>query len=257
MDALITAGGPMPEALAHLSQQPYKCLLEFGGHRLIDTAVTAAHDASRVDRVCVVGPEAIRASVDLRPGDLWVEDRGSGPANLLAGLEALSGADQVLFVASDVPFVTAAGLDDLVARSPADKGFVLPIFRREEVEARLPQATNKYVPLKEGDLTASSVMVMSARLIAQHRDRVEFVFGARKHFAKLFGMIGPMTAVRFALSMKFGWRIMDVPSLEAAIARLMGFPVAAIFGCDAAFNFDIDHERDYAECEQLLATLGE
>ncbi|MBI5834848.1 MAG: nucleotidyltransferase family protein [Armatimonadetes bacterium] len=256
MDALITAGGPMPDSLSSRFEQPFKCVLEFGGHRLIDTALDAAHNAARVGRVCVVGPNQIRDSLDLRPEDLFVEDRGSGPANIMAGLEALGDQQQVVFISSDLPFLTAEGLDDLVARTPADKGFVLPIYRREEVEARLPEATNKYVPLKEGDLTASSVMVMSPTLIAQHRERIEMVFGARKHFARLFGMIGPLTALRFALSMKFGWRLMNVPALEAAIARLMGFPVAAIFGCDAAFNFDIDHDRDYAECEQLLVTLA-
>jgi CTP:molybdopterin cytidylyltransferase MocA len=252
MDALVTAAGPMPDSLRAVCDADYKCLLPVDGVRLIDRCLGALHAADSVGRVCLVAPPALRDSLPLREGDLWVDDQGSGHANFMAGLAALADQEQILFVASDVPFVNAAGLDDLVARAPAGIGFALPIYARADVERVLPDATNKYVPFVEGDLTATSVMVVSPTLMAAHRERVETLFNARKHFARLFAMIGLGTAVRFLLAMKLGWRLLRVADLEARIARLLGFPVQALFGCDPVFNFDIDHDRDWRECLALL-----
>jgi hypothetical protein len=255
MDALVAAAGPTPASLAEFTTEPYKCLLAVGGRRLIDICLEALWGAERVERVCVVGPPMLRERIELRPEDLWVDDQGSGPANIMAGLAALADRDQIVFCASDVPFLTAAGIDDLIARTPPEVGFGVPIYRREEVEAKLPEAGNKYVPFQEGDLTASSVMVIGPRQMAVQRERVDTLFNARKHFLRLFAMMGPGTAIKFVLAMKFGWRVLSVPALEAKISRLMGFPVKAVFGADPAFNFDIDHDRDYAECLKLLERL--
>lgn len=253
MDAVITAAGPMPESLRAAHPHEYKCLLEVAGRTLLDRTLAAARAAQRIDRLCIVGPPDLRPRVELGADDLWVDDQGSGSANTLAGLDALADREQVVFIASDVPFLSAAGLDDLVARAPADRGFVLPVYRRAEIEAKLPQAGNKYVPFREGDLTASSVMVLSPRQIAAQRQRVEMVFDARKNFGRLFAMAGPLTSLRFAAALGLGWRVLSVPQLEATIARLLGLPVAALWGCDPAFNFDLDHDRDWAELEQMLA----
>lgn len=252
MDALITAGGPMPASLRAVCDEPFKCLLELGGRRLIDRCLDAVRGSGAVDRICLVGPPALRESVTLGERDLWLDDAGSGHANFLNGLAALADQQQIVFCASDMPFVTDAGIADLVRRAPAECGFVVPIYRREQVEAVLPEATNRYVPFKEGDLTASSALVISPRLFAEHRDTVETLFGARKNFLRLFAMVGVGTAIRFALAVKFGLRLMSVPQLEGKIARILGFPVKGLFDCDPAFNFDIDHEHDWAEALALL-----
>jgi NDP-sugar pyrophosphorylase family protein len=253
MDALVTAGGPMPDTLRPITDRPYKCELELGGRRIIDRCLEALHAAEHIERVCLVGPPALRDTVDLGADDLWIDERGSGTGNLMVGLEALADREQILFCASDMPFVTAAGFDDMVRRTPAGAGFVVPIYRREDIEAALPESSNKYVPFKEGALTASSSFILGPRLLAAHAERVETLFHFRKHFLRIFAMIGPGTALRFMLAMKFGWRVLSVPMLEAKISRMLGFPCRALFGCDAAFNFDIDHERDYAEAVQALA----
>ena len=253
MDAVVTAGGRVKGELAELTGQSIKCLIEFDGRRLIDIVLDALHGAAGVDRVCVVGPPEIRDSLLLTAEDLWVDELDSGHANFLLGLRTVSPAAQVVFATSDLPFVTSAAIDDLLGRCRPGYGVQFPAFTREEVRARFPHEANSYVRLVDGDLTGSSVIVFEPASVLAQAPAIEALFNARKDFLKLARIVGLDVGLRLLATMKFKKRLLSVDRLERRIGRVAGFPVRAVRGCDPGLGYDIDHERDWAECQTHLA----
>jgi molybdenum cofactor cytidylyltransferase len=96
-----------------------KQALPFGGGSLL-AHVVADVEASALQRVVVVlGGDAVAAAALLRPGRAEVvenEAYGTGCASsLLAGLDAAGSCDAIMLLLGDMPGVTAAVIDQLLA----------------------------------------------------------------------------------------------------------------------------------------------
>lgn len=247
MNAVVMAGGRISGPLAEQTGQTIKCLIEFDGMRLVDRILGALHQAETVDRVCLVGPDEIRDGVDLAEGDLWVSDHGSGPANMLAGLHEFAGDEAALVATSDLPFVSAEAIDGMVDRCPRNVGLCYPVFTREEVHARFPHEANSYMPLQDGDLTGSSVLMMSPAVLLPKEAQIQAVFDARKNFVKLVGILGVDIALRLVGTKVFGRRWLSVDTMVRRFSTVAGFEIAVVRGCSPEISLDIDHERDLAE----------
>jgi molybdenum cofactor cytidylyltransferase len=115
-----------------------KLLLEVGGETLVRRAVRAAVE-SGVDRVFVVlghEEERIRGALDGLPYvPVANPDHGQGFAtSLRAGVRAAEGADAIVIVLADMPFVTADMIAALVDRYRAT-GAPLAVSHYGEVQA--------------------------------------------------------------------------------------------------------------------------
>lgn len=246
-DAVVTAGGRISGPLAEMTGQQIKCLIEFDGQRLIDHVLSALHDADDIGRVILVAPPEIRDQVSLRPDDCFLDDTGSGPGNILAGLKVVADQEQVLFSTSDLPFVTAEAVDQLLSHRDPQYGVQFPVMTREEVRARFPREANSYMPLRDGDMAGSSVMLLSPRHLLDREAEIAALFNARKDLLKLAQLVGFGIGLRFAVTKLLGWRVLSVDQIVARVARVAGFPVRALRGCDPVLTIDVDHERDWAE----------
>lgn len=256
MKAVVTAGGRITGPLAELTGEHIKCLITFDGQRLIDRVLAALHGAQGVTGVVVVGPPEIRDSLALQDGDTFVDEADSGPANFLLGLQAAGDVHRVVFSTSDLPFLTSAAVDDLVARGPHGYGLLYPIWTREEIRVRFPYEASSYMPLRDGDLTGSSVMLVEPRRVLDREPEIRALFDARKDFRKLAGLIGVGLGLRFAITKKLGWRVLSVQQLLRRFVHLAGFPCDVVRGCDPSLSFDIDHERDWNEALTHLEKAG-
>ena len=246
-DAVVTAGGRISGPLAEMTGQSIKCLIEFDGKRLIDRVLDALHGAAGVGRVVVVAPPELRELVTLGPDDQFLDDTGSGPGNFLAGLHALSDQTQVLFSTSDLPFITATAVDDLLARAEPGFGVQYPVMTREQVRQRFPREANSYMKLRNGDMTGSSVMLFEPQRVLDREAEIQALFDARKDLLKLARLVGFGIGLRFGLTKLCGWRLLSVEQVVARFSQVAGFPVRAVWGCSPELTIDVDHERDWAE----------
>ena len=115
-----------------------KLLLPFGGESLVRRAVRAAADAG-VDRVvAVLGHEEprVRAELEGLPCVIVVNpDHAQGVGtSLRSGVRHAAGADAILVVLADMPFVTAAMIAALVERHRAT-GAPLVVSHYGDVQA--------------------------------------------------------------------------------------------------------------------------
>lgn len=104
MRAVITAGGVVDDAYAALAGARIKALALVRGRTMLDRAIDAAA-ACGVRDVAVVGAPEIAAACDGRAR--IVAGGASGAENVLRALRAWDDGEPLLYLTSDMPYITA------------------------------------------------------------------------------------------------------------------------------------------------------
>ncbi len=235
IDALVTAGARLPLELARRFETDIKALVPIGGVTLIDRTIAALRGVGVVERITVVGPAEIRRRIDV---DRFVDETASGEKNLLAGLEAVQG-ERTLLCASDMAFVTAGALDDLLLRAPAPAVVVYPIYTRSEFDAAFPGGRSAFARLADGEFTGGSAFVVRAAALRERSALLSKAFGARKNLFALAAILGP------ALAFAFVRGAANVGQIEVRASALLGGTVVALRGADPALALDCDDATDF------------
>jgi len=243
IDAVVTAGGRLPQGLAARFGTDVKALVGIGGVTLIERTLAALRGVKAIARIAVVGPEAV---CDVARADEFIAERASGEENLLAALHAACG-EQTIFCASDLPFISSDALAGLLERAPAGACAVYPIFSRDEFDAAFPQARTSYATLADGAWTGASAFVVRAPALLRRESVLTRAFAARKSLPALAALFGP------ALMFSYLRHALRVSDIEARASALFGAPVVALRGADPALAFDCDDVADFDHAEALCA----
>ena len=246
LNAAVTAAGRLgPEAAARYGTD-IKAMVRIGGRTLLATLVEALRGVPEIGRITVIGPSAARecgATVDA-----WLDERATGEENVVAALRG-AGAGRLVVCASDLPFVTAHSIADLLQRTPptADCGY--PIFAREEFAAAYPSGRSSFARLADGEWTGGSVLVLNADLVLRNEGLLKRAFAARKNLVALASLLGP------TLSLRYASRQLRVDDVRERISALTGGTAIAIRGADPALAMDCDDLEDFeyaqARCERV------
>src|SRR5579862_6249139 len=123
MNAVITAGGRVDGEFARTIGVSVKALAPFVHSTFLEIAVRAAREAG-AERIAVVGGEEVaRAALsDVRV----IPEAPSGAENLRLALRAWDDRTPLLYMTSDMPFVTAQALKTFIAAAPGD-ALALPL----------------------------------------------------------------------------------------------------------------------------------
>jgi GTP:adenosylcobinamide-phosphate guanylyltransferase len=217
IDAVVTAGGRLPQDLALRCGTDIKASAVVGGMTLLARTLQALRGVPAVERIAVVGPDAIREAADV---DEFITERATGEENLLAALRAARG-DRTLFCASDMPFVSISALADLLERAPAGACAVYPVFTRDEFEHEYPDCRSSFAVLADGAWTGASAFVVRAQPLLRREHVLTRAFAARKSLPALAALFGP------ALMFSYLRGALRVPDIEARASALFGAPVVA------------------------------
>ena len=243
MRAVITAGGSVDGAFARAIGTRVKALAPFGARTLLDVAVDACTEAG-IDGIAVVGGPEVRAHLAGR-GLRVIEAAPDGGANVLLALDAWP-AERFVYLASDLPFATAGGVRDLIARSDA-AAVAMALGGADAYAARFPGAALHHVALRGERVANGSAFAFGPAAIAPLRALATRFFGARKNLFALATLLGP------ALCWRFATRRLEIAEIEAYATRKLGVPVVAVRGCDPGLCYDVD---GLAEYEYALARRG-
>jgi hypothetical protein len=236
LNAAVTAAGRLGPEAAQRYGTDIKALVRIGGQTLLATLVAALRGVPEIGRITVVGPAAARdfgATVDT-----WLDERETGEENVLAALRG-AGGGRLVVCASDLPFVTARAVEDLVARTPSTADCAYPIFTREEFSAAFPGGRSSFARLADGEWTGGSVLVLDADAVLHNEKLLRRAFAARKNLVTLAALLGPALALRYATGRL---RVSDV---QERINALTHGSIMAIRGADPALAMDCDELRDF------------
>jgi len=230
-DAIVLAGGGTEPGLEPTIAN--KGFLDVAGRPLLAHVLAALRGARGVGRVAVVGPEApIRAvSTDV----VIVPDQGSIMDNVVQALGALAARDPVLVVASDIPLLTPAVVEDFLAACANDSAdFYYAIVPQDAIEQRFPGARKTFVRVVEGMFCGGSVMLFNPAVVDRVRTFIERVLAARKKpwlLAQLFG---------WSIVMKFASGRLTIEEMEAKVRDLLGITARAVIVPNPELALDVD-----------------
>jgi GTP:adenosylcobinamide-phosphate guanylyltransferase len=248
MSAVVLAGGKASEEIQKLTGVTNRALVPIGGRPMLDYVVDALHASDTVDDVYVVGdvPSSSRYT--------QIADQGSLLDNLMAGLNA-AGTESALVATSDIPFITAAAIDDFVTQASARKvDIAYPIVEMGAYRQRFGDMKRTTVRLREGEFTGGNVMLLRTEFVTRQPEHIRQAYAARKDVLKLGMLLGPGLLVRLIVSQAIAPSVLSLPMIESAAARVLGegTKVAAVITRFPEIGTDVDKPEDIAAAEKIL-----
>lgn len=248
-DAIILAGRSNDGAFREVSPAPLEALVEIAGRPMVSYVVEALRGARGVGRVVVVGPcRHLQGQVE---GAEVAESGATLAENIERGFRALQPTGPVLVASSDIPFLTPAVVEDLLA-SCAERPAAIcyPVVERSVCLARYPDARRTFVTLREGAFTGGNLFLVDPAFLPQLLDLVGRFYAARKSPLRLASLLGWRTVARFLLKRS------SIEELEGVCRRLAGAEGRAVICGHPEVGMDVDKPEDLALARTLLGGGG-
>lgn len=236
MRAVITAGGVVDDAYAALAGARIKALALVRGRTMLDRAIDAAV-ACGVRDVAVVGAPEIAAACDGRAR--IVAGGASGAENVLRALRAWDDGEPLLYLTSDMPYITGDALRDFVARVPGGT-LAMPLTEFAAFERRFPNAPPFGITLRGERVVNGGAFLIPAGARERITHLATTMFDARKAPWRMAGIVGPLFLVQFAL------RRLSVDALEEHARRVLDVPAIAVRGAAPELAYDADTAPEFA-----------
>lgn len=242
MHAIVLAGQPNQGLLKATYPTPFEAEIPIGGRPMAWWVLDALFDAPSITSVGLVGPASLErpgVTVTLAGEDLF--------SNVLRGLHtAPQDADTVLFVTSDIPWLTKEVVEAFIDRAPAGVDVVYPIIPKEVAKSRFPSTKRTYVRLKEGVFTGGNLFLARAEVIPRLKERADVLLRHRKSPWALARDIGPGLLLRLVLGR------LSIRQAEVRVGGLLGISGRALIFPFAEAGVDIDKEEDLVMAEREL-----
>jgi len=241
MYGVITAGARVNGEFARRIGTPVKALALVGGRTLLAASIDAARRAG-VTHLAVVGGNGVREAC-AQSVDAVIEESESGAVNLQRALHAWNGAEPLLYMTSDLPFIGAAVLREFIDAVPRD-ALGLPLTACADFERRFPGAPPFGVEIGGERVVNGGVFWIPAGAApALEKLAIQF-FGARKSLTRMALLLGPALCLQFAL------RRLTIAALEKQARRRLGIPAVAVRGASPDLAYDIDTLDEYLYAEK-------
>jgi CTP:molybdopterin cytidylyltransferase MocA len=235
MRAVITAGGLVDGVFADAIGSEVKALARFGSRTMLDIALDAC-DGADIDGIAVIGGPEVHAHLAGRAVRV-IDAAPDGGTNLLRALGAWPG-ERFVYLTSDMPFASAAGVRDLIERS-AGFALTMALADVDAYDARFPGAPGHSVALGGERVANGNAFVIAPDAVDPARTMATKFFDARKSLVKLALLLGPSMCLRFAT------KRLTIADIEAYGRRRLGVAVGALRGCDPGLCYDVDTLEDY------------
>jgi len=234
--AVITAGGRVEGEFAAAIGTDVKALAPFLESTLLARTIDAVRDLG-IERIAVIGGEAVRAACEQQVQRV-IQESASGSENLLRALHAWDNDAPVLYLTSDMPFITSQALRSFIDAVPAAT-LALALTEFADFERQFPGAPPFGITLAGEKVVNGGAFVIPSRC-AQNIERfaVRF-FDARKSVWGMARLTGPALLLQFVL------RRLSVAKLERHARRLLGIPARAVRNAPPELAYDVDVLEEY------------
>lgn len=235
MRAVITAGGRIGGAYAAAAGTTVKALAPVRGVTLLRRAIDAARGAGAREI-------AVVATAEARPEcagsvERVIDASDDGARNVLAALAAWPDDDALLYLTSDLPYVTHDALEDFVSRSDGTLAMSLSSF--DAFVRRFPGAPHTGIRIGAERVANGGAFLIPAGAAARAGERAAAFFRARKHPLRMARIAGVGILVRYIAGQ------LTIEALERRASRTLGLPVQAVRDCAPELAFDADELAEY------------
>ena len=198
----------------------------------------AALRAAGASRIAVIGGEEVaRACSPIV--ETVIEESVSGSENLLKALHAWPcEGERLVYATSDLPYVTAAAIEDVLTRVPADS-LALPLTEWNDFDLRFPGAPPFGVTLAGERVVNGGVFTVPDASVPRLASLATRFFEARKAPWRMAGLVSPWILLRFL------FRRLRIAELETLATRALGTPARALRRAPADLAYDVDTAEEY------------
>jgi molybdopterin-guanine dinucleotide biosynthesis protein A len=248
IDAVVLAGGPQDAVALLQPGAPNKAFVEIGGVTLVGRVLSALRDATTVRRCIAVAPLVMREHPGLSLADELRPDGVRITESLRNGLTGLEPDRIALIVASDLPVLTPAAVDDFAARVEALAADVVYgcVEKRVHLQ-RFPEVPHTWARMRDGTFCGGGIAAMKPRALPLLERFIERLGAARKHPLKLASFFGWDMLARFAAGR------LTIARAEQRAERILGAPVRAAISPFAETAVNVDRASDVALARDLVS----
>lgn len=248
IDAVVLAGGPLDDIARLQPDAPNKAFVEIGGVTLAARVLAALRGSSSVGQIVVVAPPSVRGRRDLASADELRPDGVRITESLRNGLSGFAPDSDVLVVASDLPVLTSAAVDDFVRRvGELHADVVYGCVEKSVHMAAFPQVPHTWARLRDGTFCGGGLAAIKPRALPLLERFIERLGAARKHPFKLASLFGWDMLARFAVGR------LSIAQAEARGSKILGAPVRALVSPYPETGVNVDRVSDVALAERLLS----
>lgn len=236
MNAVITAGGTIGGRYASLAGTRIKALARVRGQTMLDRTIEAAYTAG-ASRVAVVGGTQVAAACSSRV-DKTVEQSDDGGENAARALRAWPTDEPLLYLTSDMPYVTGAALKSFLALVPCGT-FAMSLCSYAIFAQRFPGAPPFGVLLARERVVNGGAFAIPARTAPRIARVAATFFAARKSRLAMARLLGPTLTLRYITGR------LSIDVLEAYATRALDVRACAIRHAAPELGFDADLVEEY------------
>lgn len=234
--AVVTAGGRVGGEFARVLGTPVKALAPFRGTTFLQLTIDALH-ALGIRRIAVVGGDDVRRACEPSV-ERVIDESTDGAENLRRALSAWDTTAPLLYLTSDMPFITADALRAFLARVPPGT-LALPLCEWSDFVRRFPQAPPFGIELAGEKVVNGGAFVIPAGAQERIERFARQFFDARKSVWRMAKLAGP------ALLLQFAFRRLGVSRIEMRASRLLDVSALAVRSAPPELAFDVDGLEEY------------
>src|SRR5690606_12610289 len=152
------------------------------------------------------------------------------------GAALAAGADSVLVLSADVPWIEGAMISRFLASCAASgpAAVYYPVVTQDAARARFPEHERTFVKLRDGSFTGANLALLSRQGATALLPLIDRLFRARKNPLALASLMG------FDVFLSFLTGAITLARLERRAEDLLGLPAKVVIAEDAELAADVD-----------------
>lgn len=233
MEVVVLAGGRCPPDLREATGIELRALLPVRGRPMVEWVIDAV---AHLGEVIVVGGPPGLSPRQFEGGATFME-------SLARGLAAVT-SDRFLLVTGDLPFLTAAAVDDFLSRCDSSAMLNFPVIDVRDSEREFPGMKRTSIRTREGRFTGGNIALLDTEQMRAALPVMERAYANRKKPLRLAAMVGFGTLMAVAIG-QIVPRLLPLARLEKAVGRCLGREVRAVISPFPAIGADIDNLEQY------------
>lgn len=247
LNAVVLAGGPADDVARCQPGAPNKAFVAIDGVTLVERVLSPLRAAPSIGRIVAVAPQQASGNPALARADELRPDGRRITESLRSGLAGFDPDAAVLIVASDLPVLTVAAVEDFAARvRVADADVAYGCVEKSVHLAKFPSVPHTWARLRDGTYCGGGIVSIKPRALPLLERFIERLGAARKHPIRLASLFGWDVLLRFAV------RRLSVGQAEARATKILGAPVRAIVSPFPETGVNVDRVSDIALAEELV-----
>lgn len=262
VDAVLLASGINEVKLYPGYRPDIKAALEFAGEPSLVHVLRALVQARYVRDICVVGPcprlrEMVKAA-GLASGVTFITGGNTLVDSVARGLGHFSRDDAVLLVTADLPLLSAAAVDEFVAKCQSretfhDENLFLSGVDRQAFTGQWAKAPVKFLHFARQAVVHGNLAMLSPSLASHNlvRRKLNALYRVRKNPFRSAFVLGLRIALAYMLG-AYLMRAVTLRRLAALISSSLKLGLVPVKLDHPGVALDVDEAKDYRFVKKIM-----